>query len=223
MLLSSHLLIEVEAVADQLRDHRQRPDRRRGLARGAAGRHRHARARRPTPTRWRAALEAADLERQHVDDGGFVVDAEPEAVGRAALDGGVVLTHLGPSEGAGLEQLFFDLTASPTRSPPHDTPFPPVAPHPPGLDAVVELRKMVDTRAGFWLQLATALLTLAVRRRCSASSPTTDDLIFRDAVRARDRAGEHPAADRRDPARQLGVVAAHRADHVHARARSGCA
>ena len=25
---------------------------------------------------------------------------------------------------------------------------------------LVELRKMVDTRAGFWLQLATALLTL---------------------------------------------------------------
>ena len=35
----------------------------------------------------------------------------PEAVGRAALDGGVALTRLGPSEGAGLEQLFFDLTA----------------------------------------------------------------------------------------------------------------
>ena len=35
----------------------------------------------------------------------------PEAVGRAALEGGVALTHLGPAEGAGLEPLFFELTA----------------------------------------------------------------------------------------------------------------
>ena len=36
---------------------------------------------------------------------------------------------------------------------------------------LVELRKMVDTRAGFWLQLVVAVLTLVGRRRCSASSP----------------------------------------------------
>jgi len=35
------------------------------------------------------------------------------AVGAAALRGAVILTHLGPSEGAGLEQLFFDLTEVP--------------------------------------------------------------------------------------------------------------
>jgi ABC-2 type transport system ATP-binding protein len=45
-------------------------------------------------------------------DGGYVVEAEPEAVGRAALDAGVALTRLEPSEGAGLEQLFFELTAT---------------------------------------------------------------------------------------------------------------
>ena len=43
----------------------------------------------------------------------FVVEAKPEEIGRAALDGQVVLTHLGPSEGAGLEQVFFDLTETP--------------------------------------------------------------------------------------------------------------
>ena len=43
--------------------------------------------------------------------------AEPEAVGRAALDGGVALSHLGPSEGHDLEQLFFDLTAG-SEAPP---------------------------------------------------------------------------------------------------------
>ena len=39
------------------------------------------------------------------------LDAEPVEVGRAALDGGVALTQLGPSDGCGLEQLFFELTA----------------------------------------------------------------------------------------------------------------
>ena len=36
---------------------------------------------------------------------------------------------------------------------------------------LVELRKMVDTRAGFWLQLAIAVLTLAIVIVVSASSP----------------------------------------------------
>ena len=58
----------------------------------------------------RAALDAAGLTANQLHDGGFVVDAGPEAIGRAALDGAVVLAHLGPSEAAGLEQLFFDLT-----------------------------------------------------------------------------------------------------------------
>jgi ABC-2 type transport system ATP-binding protein len=43
--------------------------------------------------------------------GAFVVDAEPEAVGLAARDGGIALTRLGPLETAGLEELFFDLTS----------------------------------------------------------------------------------------------------------------
>ena len=44
----------------------------------------------------------------------------------------------------------------------------------------VELRKMVDTRAGFWLQLATALLTLVVLTLFCIFAET-EDLIFRDA------------------------------------------
>ena len=44
----------------------------------------------------------------------------------------------------------------------------------------VELRKMVDTRAGFWLQLATGLLTLAVLTLFCIFAET-EDLIFRDA------------------------------------------
>jgi ABC-2 type transport system permease protein len=44
---------------------------------------------------------------------------------------------------------------------------------------LVELRKMVDTRAGFWLQLTTAVLTLAVVILFCVFGET-QDLIFRD-------------------------------------------
>jgi hypothetical protein len=51
----------------------------------------------------------------------------------------------------------------------------------PGLGrlAGVELRKMVDTRAGFWLQLTTAVLTLAIVILFCIFGET-EDLIFRD-------------------------------------------
>jgi len=108
VLLSSHLLAEVEAVADQLVIIG-------GGRIAAAGSREELLAGTGTLVRARdadalaAAMEAAGLSASAVD-GGFVVDADPETVGRAALDGRVVLSHLGPSEGAGLEQLFFDLT-----------------------------------------------------------------------------------------------------------------
>src|SRR5215216_2523795 len=109
VLLSSHLLYEVEAVADQLviigaGRIAARGDREELLA-GAgtlveAG-DEHA---------LRAALDAAALPARASAGGGFVVEAAPAEVGRAALAADVALTRLGPSEGAGLEQLFFDLT-----------------------------------------------------------------------------------------------------------------
>jgi ABC-2 type transport system ATP-binding protein len=110
VLLSSHLLNEVELIADQLviigngRIVAQ-GSRAELLADGGtqvASRDAGA---------LRAALDAAGLVERAAADGGFLVDAEPEDVGRAALAGDVVLTRLGPSESAGLEQLFFDLTS----------------------------------------------------------------------------------------------------------------
>ena len=80
----------------------------------------------------------------------------------------------------------------------------------------VELRKMVDTRAGFWLQLTTAVFTLAIVILFCIFGET-DELDLPRHVRARDPAREHPAADHRHPARLFRVVAAHGADHVHAR------
>jgi ABC-2 type transport system ATP-binding protein len=112
VLLSSHLLLEVEAVADQLLiigSGRIVADGSREDLLAGAG----VLVRATDADALVAALAFAGLEAKHVEDGAFIVDAEAEAVGRAALDGRVVLTHLGPSEGAGLEQLFFDLTESP--------------------------------------------------------------------------------------------------------------
>jgi ABC-2 type transport system ATP-binding protein len=110
VLLSSHLLHEVDAVADQLviigRGRIAAQGSRDALLAGAG-----------TLVRSRdevalvAALDAAGFSSRSDDDGGLVVNAEPEEVGRAALEGGVVLSHLSPSGAAGLEQLFFDLTS----------------------------------------------------------------------------------------------------------------
>ena len=58
------------------------------------------------------ALAAAGLAFARAE-AGLIVDAEPLAVGEAALAGGVALTRLAPAEGAGLEQLFFELTEVP--------------------------------------------------------------------------------------------------------------
>jgi ABC-2 type transport system ATP-binding protein len=111
VLLSSHLLTEVEAVADQLLiigNGRIVADGSREELLAGSG----TLVRATDPSALAGALVAADLGYQSVEDG-FVVDAEPEVIGRAALEGQVVLTHLGPSEGAGLETLFFELTKEP--------------------------------------------------------------------------------------------------------------
>jgi ABC-2 type transport system ATP-binding protein len=111
VLLSSHLLLEVEAVADRLLiigQGRIVADGSREELLSGAG----VLVRATDAEELAAALRASDLEFQKLD-GSFLVDAEAEAVGAAALRGSVILTHLGPSEGAGLEQLFFDLTEVP--------------------------------------------------------------------------------------------------------------
>ena len=46
-----------------------------------------------------------------------LVEAEPEVVARAAMAGGVVLRRLAPAEDAGLERLFFELTAPGASAP----------------------------------------------------------------------------------------------------------
>ena len=109
VLLSSHLLHEVEALADRLviiDVGRIVADGSRSELLAGAGTLVIA----PDEAALRAALDAANLPARPARDGGFIVDAEQEDVGRAALAGGVVVSRIGPSGGSGLEQLFFDLT-----------------------------------------------------------------------------------------------------------------
>ena len=171
VFLSSHLLQEVDAVADRL----VIIGNGRIVAQGTrdellAGTGTIVRAR--DDRALGAALDAAGLKATPAGEGGFLVDADPEDVGRAALTGRVALIHLGPSESAGLEQLFFELTDN--APPPPDgrvevasmsaVDIPLAAPKVykrPSLArlTLVELRKMVDTRSGFWLLLGAVILT----------------------------------------------------------------
>ena len=210
VLLSSHLLLEVEAVADQLLiigNGRIVADGSREellagtgmLVRATDADALAERARGRRPRRY-----------QHVEDGAFVVDAEAEAVGRAALDGRVVLTHLGPSEGAGLETALLRAHRGARMT----VSFPRLTVRRAAQDGR-HPRRLLAAAGRRAATLAVVIAVLHLRRR-----PTT--LIFRDAVRARDPARRDPAADHRHPARQLRVVAAHRADHVHARPASAC-
>ncbi|MGW0212771.1 ABC transporter ATP-binding protein [Micromonospora chokoriensis] len=109
VLLSSHLLREVEAVADRLvvigggRIVAQ-GDKNELLAGGGTV----VRAR--DGAALRRALETAGLTAADSSDG-LLVQADAEAVGQAAADAGVALAELRPAGSGGLEQLFLTLTA----------------------------------------------------------------------------------------------------------------
>ncbi|MEU5786838.1 ATP-binding cassette domain-containing protein [Micromonospora purpureochromogenes] len=110
VLLSSHLLREVEAVADRL----VVIGAGRVVAQGGkddllAGTGTLVRAR--DPRALRLTLDRAGLPADAGTDGGLLVRAEAEAVGQAAADAGLVLTELRPAGSGGLEQLFLTLTA----------------------------------------------------------------------------------------------------------------
>ncbi|MGW6278867.1 ABC transporter ATP-binding protein [Kribbella sp. NPDC055071] len=62
------------------------------------------------------ALTAAGLNLEPLADGSLRVDATAEQVGRAAAAVGQILIELRQSDGAGLEDLFFQLTSTPTAA-----------------------------------------------------------------------------------------------------------
>src|SRR6187200_832503 len=116
VLLSSHLLAEVEAVADRMM-----------IISGGRVQAQGTRAELLTESgtvveaddlaALDAALHSAGLATHPSDGDRRLVEAEPEVVGRAAMADGVALRRLAPAEDAGLERLFFELTTSGESTP----------------------------------------------------------------------------------------------------------
>src|SRR3954471_8721072 len=116
VLLSSHLLAEVEAVADRMM-----------IIGGGRIQAQGTRAELLTESGTiveaddlvglDAALRRAGLATHPVDGGRRLVEAEPEVVSRVAMAEGVALRRLAPAEGAGLERLFFELTTPSGNAP----------------------------------------------------------------------------------------------------------
>ena len=71
------------------------------------------------PAALHKALAAAGIEATPSGDGGFRSEAEPIEVGRAAAAAGVVLIELRRAEGAGLEEMFLQLTSDDAREQRH--------------------------------------------------------------------------------------------------------
>jgi ABC-2 type transport system ATP-binding protein len=117
VLLSSHLLREVEVIADHL----VIINAGRIVADGTPEQLRTTRStlvRAVDPAALADALRTAGQQARMGADGALETDAEPEQVGRIAARAGAVLTELRP-RGDDLEELFFTLTA-PDREPVHE-------------------------------------------------------------------------------------------------------
>ena len=114
VLLSSHLLHEIEVIADdivvigngRIVAHGTKADL---LA--TAG----TLARAADATRLATALHAAGLTATHAPDGSLRTEADPELVGKVAFMAGVPLSELRSADGAGLEEMFLELTADTQR------------------------------------------------------------------------------------------------------------
>ena len=114
VLLSSHLLHEVQIIADDL----VMIGRGRIVAQGAKDALLTSRGSRVGSTDDAAlatALSAAGVT-AHRDGDLLAVDAPTELIGRIALQAGVVLTHLGNAGAQGLEEMFLQLTADHDRT-----------------------------------------------------------------------------------------------------------
>jgi ABC-2 type transport system ATP-binding protein len=111
VLLSSHLLREIEAIADNL----VVIGNGRIVAQGTKAELLAATGtivRALDPAELHAALADAGLVTTPGADGALLVEAEPEAIGRVAAASGAVLTELRPADSGGLEQLFLSLTST---------------------------------------------------------------------------------------------------------------
>ncbi len=125
VLLSSHLLHEVQATADRLVVIARGRIVAEGTPSELLGTGQQTIVRTadggPADGLLRAALAEDSISLQGSGDGCLLTDADPSAVGRAALRGGIALAELRPEgESASLEQLFFRLTADAEPDQDHD-------------------------------------------------------------------------------------------------------
>jgi ABC-2 type transport system ATP-binding protein len=114
VLLSSHLLHEIEVVADDLVV----------IGNGrivASGTKEELLAAAGTLIRTRdaagltRALSDAGISSSITGEGAVRTDADPEQVGLVALEARIALTELRAADGAGLEEMFLELTAESQR------------------------------------------------------------------------------------------------------------
>ncbi len=114
VLLSSHLLTEVEIIADDIvmiGQGRIVCSGSKAELLAAAG----TVVRAADAGALERALSAAGITATLSEDGSLRTQADPAAVGRAAYDGGVVLTELRNADSGGLEEMFLELTADTQR------------------------------------------------------------------------------------------------------------
>jgi ABC-2 type transport system ATP-binding protein len=120
VLLSSHLLAEVEAVADRMMiigDGRIQAQGTRAELLTESGTIVEA----DDLAGLDAALDRAGLTTHPAGGGRRLVEAEPEVVARVAMAEGIVLHRIAPAEDAGLERLFFELTTAGGSAPSPNT------------------------------------------------------------------------------------------------------
>jgi ABC-2 type transport system ATP-binding protein len=114
VLLSSHLLHEIEVIADDI----VVIGNGRIVAQGTKAELLEAAGtvvRTPDLDALARALHAAGLTATTSGDGALRTDADPAHVGQVALAAGVALTELRSADGAGLEEMFLELTADTQR------------------------------------------------------------------------------------------------------------
>ena len=114
VLLSSHLLHEIEVIADDL----VLIGNGRIVAQGTKAELLHAAGtvvRSASPATLAGSLEAAGIVATVAPDGAVRTNADAERVGQVALAAGVALTELRSADGAGLEEMFLELTAETQR------------------------------------------------------------------------------------------------------------
>jgi ABC-2 type transport system ATP-binding protein len=114
VLLSSHLLHEIEVIADDIVVIGNGKIVAQGTKNdllAAAG----TVVRSAAPTTLAHALELAGIASTLGPDGAVRTQADAARVGQVALAAGVALTELRPADGAGLEEMFLELTAETQR------------------------------------------------------------------------------------------------------------